>query len=588
MVDLRVTLVGGKAHSVDSSDAAFQMAGSLALKEAAAAAGVALLEPVDEVQIVVDDEYVGDVMGDVSGVGPGDRHHVRGRRADPGRGRGPGDRADPVRADLRGLAHGSGIFTRTYLRHAPMPRSRPSRCSRPAPDRRIVRHQSVSDTRIYGQIPFTRRTLDRGIHDARIGEPEFVLAPRRTSTPQRLFLATVTVVLAGVLGGALGWQGFSLRAEGLERSRAEATHQNRLQIIRTKAVIADAAATDDVLRGTAPKPIAGRAFDYALSPAVTGLVVAARQPQDAARLAIANRWLSRYTQLVDTARTSARTGNETAAARSLTQASALLRAHVLPVLADAGAASRTRLAADHRTASRGTLIALLGALLGLLGPAGVHWWLTIRTRRILNLPIASGLVLLLIAQAVGLPLLVVSGHRVTAVEAGAQRVAQKLVEARVAAFDARGREALAVLNSTVSQSDPDWRATLATAQEALREASFGSDAAVGLDLAQVSSELTDYADAHTELVALAGSGQDARTRQQVRQQAGSADGSAGRFEEFDALSGALLARQARTADDEWAQAGAGLGRLGWLTLVAGLSAAVLGRLGLAARSREYR
>ncbi len=67
VVDVRVTLVDGKAHSVDSSDAAFQTAGALAVKDAAPHAGPALLEPIAAVDITVPDAYVGAVMSDLSG-----------------------------------------------------------------------------------------------------------------------------------------------------------------------------------------------------------------------------------------------------------------------------------------------------------------------------------------------------------------------------------------------------------------------------------------------------------------------------------------------------------------------------------------
>jgi elongation factor G len=66
MVDVRATLVDGKYHDTDSSEIAFKVAGSLALKEAARRAKPVLLEPVMAVEVVTPQEYLGDVIGDIS------------------------------------------------------------------------------------------------------------------------------------------------------------------------------------------------------------------------------------------------------------------------------------------------------------------------------------------------------------------------------------------------------------------------------------------------------------------------------------------------------------------------------------------
>jgi elongation factor G len=66
MVDVRVTLVDGKYHDVDSSEIAFKIAGSLAFTEAAKRAKPVLLEPIFAVEVVVPEEFLGDVIGDLS------------------------------------------------------------------------------------------------------------------------------------------------------------------------------------------------------------------------------------------------------------------------------------------------------------------------------------------------------------------------------------------------------------------------------------------------------------------------------------------------------------------------------------------
>ena len=122
MVDVRVTLFDGKAHSVDSSDMAFQKAGRAALRDAATKANVSLLEPVDEVSVLVADDYVGAVMSDLSSR----RGRVLGTEPVAGgrtlvKAEIPELEIIRYAIDLRSMSHGTGSFTRSYLRYEPLP-----------------------------------------------------------------------------------------------------------------------------------------------------------------------------------------------------------------------------------------------------------------------------------------------------------------------------------------------------------------------------------------------------------------------------------------------------------------------------------
>ncbi len=122
LVDLRVTLVDGKSHSVDSSDAAFQTAGALALKAAADQAGVVTLEPVDEVSVHIPDAHLGAVLGDLSSR----RGRVVGTEPqDPGwtvvHAHVPASELTRYAVNVRSLSSGSAHFSRSFARYEPMP-----------------------------------------------------------------------------------------------------------------------------------------------------------------------------------------------------------------------------------------------------------------------------------------------------------------------------------------------------------------------------------------------------------------------------------------------------------------------------------
>jgi len=122
MVDVRVILYDGKFHTVDSSDMAFQIAGSLAIKEAAAQAGVSLLEPIVQAEIVVPESYTGDVIGDLNAK----RGKVLGMDT-TGSGKQrikamvPQAEMTRYAIDLRSMTGGRGVFTMTFDHYEEVP-----------------------------------------------------------------------------------------------------------------------------------------------------------------------------------------------------------------------------------------------------------------------------------------------------------------------------------------------------------------------------------------------------------------------------------------------------------------------------------
>ena len=123
VIDVKATLFDGSYHDVDSSEMAFKVAASMALREAAVKCNPVLLEPVMKVEIVVPLEYQGDAMGDVSS--------RRGRIEDT-RSRGNSiviDSYVPLAemfgyaTDLRSFTQGRGNYTMVFYRYEEAPKN---------------------------------------------------------------------------------------------------------------------------------------------------------------------------------------------------------------------------------------------------------------------------------------------------------------------------------------------------------------------------------------------------------------------------------------------------------------------------------
>jgi len=123
LIDIRVTLVDGSFHEVDSSEMAFKIAGSLALKEAARRANPVLLEPVMKVEVEVPEAFVGDVIGDINAR----RGQMEGMTTEGGiskvTAKVPLAEMFGYATDIRSKTQGRGIFTMEFSHYEEVPRS---------------------------------------------------------------------------------------------------------------------------------------------------------------------------------------------------------------------------------------------------------------------------------------------------------------------------------------------------------------------------------------------------------------------------------------------------------------------------------
>ncbi len=123
MTDIEVTLYDGSFHEVDSSEAAFKIAGSIALQEAAKRAGAVILEPIMKIQVLVPPDFLGEVTGNVNAKrgrieGLGDRPGLKVIDAKV-----PLSEMFGYATELRSMSQGRGSFTMEFDHYEPVPQN---------------------------------------------------------------------------------------------------------------------------------------------------------------------------------------------------------------------------------------------------------------------------------------------------------------------------------------------------------------------------------------------------------------------------------------------------------------------------------
>jgi elongation factor G len=123
VIDLKVTLIDGSYHDVDSSEVAFKIAGSMAMREGVLKASPVLLEPTMKVEVEVPEDFLGDVIGDLNAR----RGHIEGMGSEEGitkvTAKVPLAEMFGYATDIRSKTQGRGIFSMEFSHYEEVPRT---------------------------------------------------------------------------------------------------------------------------------------------------------------------------------------------------------------------------------------------------------------------------------------------------------------------------------------------------------------------------------------------------------------------------------------------------------------------------------
>ena len=424
--------------------------------------------------------------------------------------------------------------------------------------------------------PASLATVSPQSDSASIGGPAKPAGGTAMSTPQRLRLLSLGVVVAGLVIGVVGALVFSYLALSLSRAKADTAQLIRVQKIQSNLLSADATATNAFLVGGLEPPAQRAAYDQAMS-STSSLIAEAAQAQsaDGAALAALNEQVLSYAGAIEQARANNRQGLPVGA-QYLRNASAQLRSEALPSLDNLVNANAAR-ATDEMKAGAGYIV-LVVTFVGLVGVIIAQVWLARRFRRTFNVGmLASSIVLFILVVG---SLIVVQQLRgaLNEISSGSLAAVNTAADARINANNAKSNESLTLIARGSGQAfEAAWQSSANSVAEHVGDLS---------DKPELVSQWQAYTDVHTQIRKLDDGG---RWDRAVANATGSGpDSSNTVFAAFDGnlasyLDGVSQEASKSLADEQPIVVAAAI-----FSLLGGLAAALLGRRGLATRLKEYR